>query len=520
MSNLMQHIDKNDPEFREVMRNCAYDTKLYAKKFIGDQVESDFSILHDKMFDVLDDPDADKVLIVAPRGIGKTTFARIKAMQAITYRRYNFIVYVSSSGDIAMEHTEHIKKTLQTNKYITSIFGPPSIAESNYKESFSKKHWVAYGNVCVMPRGIGQQVRGLNWFSYRPDLVIIDDLENSELVNSDEQRQKLQKWFNTDLLKTKVTFGDKKTKFIYIDTIKHEDSLIYQLMESGNWKTVDTENGVLALCDENFKSYDPNHTTDEELKEIYESHVKAGNADYFYSEYMNIPISLKDAVFKKESFRYFDECGPYLEITDNETNRTKQIIVRNLITVILVDPAKTANMFSADSAIVTVSIDRDSHKIFVRDVYAGKIKPDEMYDKMFDAVLMYNAKFLAVEVTGINEFISQPIKNNMKMRGIYPIFIELKATKNKELRISSALSVPYKQGQIYHNKSNCTALENQLIMHPKSKRKDIIDALANIVQVIEDQEIYYLSSDDDYGKSHDPYVDDNPIINMEELLTI
>jgi len=515
----MQQIDKNDPEFTKMMRDCAYNTKMYAKKFIGDQVESDFSTLHDKMFDVLDDPDANKLLIVAPRGIGKTTFARIKAMQAITYRRYNFILYISSSGDIAMEHTEHIKKTLQTNKYITSIFGPPSISEHGYKETFSKKHWVAYGNICVMPRGVGQQVRGLNWFSYRPDLVIIDDLENSELVNSDEQRMKLQKWFNTDLLKTESRYGNRRTKFVYIDTIKHEDSLIYQLMESGEWKMVDTENNVLAICDENFKSFDPNYITDKELKETYDVHVKAGNADHFYSEYMNIPISLKDAVFKKESFRYFNECGSYLEITDDKTNRTKQIIVRNLMTVVLVDPAKTANMFSADSAIVTVSIDRESHKIFVRDIYAGKIKPDELYDKMFDAVLMYNAKFLAVEVTGINEFISQPIKNNMTMRNIYPIFIELKATKNKELRISSALSVPYKQGQIYHNKSNCISLENQLIMHPKSKRKDIIDALANIVQVIEDQNIYFLS-DDESDFSHDPYIDTDIQINQEEYLLI
>lgn len=504
-------FDKNDPEFQDLLIKCMSNTKLFAKTFFPEEVSSDFSILHDKIFNVIDHPIALKKAIPAPRGLGKTTIAKIRAVKAIVFREVSFIVYLSNSATSAIESTEHIKRMLQDNELIETIFGPVTFSNKGFKESFSKDSWVAYGDVYVLPRGSGQQVRGKNWMGHRPGLFIIDDLESTELVRSEDQREKLALWFFSDLMKSEAKYGERSginkgrnAEFIYIDTIKHQDALLQLLVDSPDWLKPDTPTGVLSICDEHFNSYDPNYMTTEELKKEYEEHRAKGKADLFFMEYMNIPISLKDAIFKESTFKYFEEHGSYLTIRSDLNGEIEKIPVRELVTVTICDPARTVKMQSAQSAVVTVSVHRQSHRIFVRGIFSQMVRPNELYEEMFYQVLLFNARFLAIEVTGLHEFIVQPIKNEMKVRGLYPTFLELNAKGDKDTRIST-LAPHYNQGYIYHNKSNCDVLENQLIWHPKSKLKDVIDALSYINKIIDEQYLYFDPDDDEdgYDEFHD-----------------
>jgi hypothetical protein len=256
----------------------------------------------------------------------------------------------------------------------------------------------------------------------------------------------------------------------------------------------------------------------EEIKEEYLEHVEKGKQDLFYMEFMNIPISLKDAVFKPESFKYYEEAGDHLLVQNHpmvvqrlnkmghSLSEIENIPIRELITLVIVDPARTINLSSAESAVVVVSIHRKSRKIFVRDPWGRKVKPDELYEHMFTQCFMYNARYLAVEVTGLHEFISQPIKNEIRIRNISSEYVELNARGDKDLRISNALSNYYSQGQIYHNASNSIALENQLKWHPKSKRKDLIDALSYITKLINEFFLFFDSEEDEYDEGNE-YMD-------------
>jgi len=506
---MIENFDKYDPEVEKLLLRCKASTKVFAKTFFPDEVSSDFSSLHDKIFTVMDDPKVLKKSIAAPRGLGKTTLAKIKAVKAIVFRETKFIVYLSNSATSAIESTEHIKRMLQENEYLQTMFGKVNFSHKGFKDGFSKDSWVAYGDVYILPRGAGQQVRGKNWMGHRPGLFVIDDLESSEFVRSDDQREKLSTWFFSDLMKSESKFG-KQAEFLYIDTVKHEDSLLQNLIDSSDWLKVDTPTKVLSICDDNFNTYDDNYMTTEEIKIEYEQHKEKGKTDLFYMEYMNIPISLKDAIFKEEYFRYYEERGSNLLVEASQlgvhsvNNLTKNktigelIPVRELTTVVICDPARTVKLQSAESAVITMSVHRNSHKIFVRDVFGEKVRPDELYEELFRQVLLYNARFLAVEVTGLHEFVSQPIKNQMMIRGIYPTYLELNAKGDKDTRIST-LSPSYRMGYVYHNKGNCHALENQLIWHPKSKRKDIIDAESYITKIIDEQYLYFDPDDDDDG---------------------
>lgn len=509
---MFNNFDKNDPELKQLLLDCMQSTKVFAKTFFPEEVSSDFSILHDLMFQVIDHSIEKKKALAAPRGLGKTTIAKIRAVKAIVFREVAFIVYLSNSEGSAVAATEHIKRMLQSNEALTTIFGKPTFSQKGFKDSFSKQSWVAYGDVFVLPRGSGQQVRGQNWMGNRPGLIIIDDLESTELIRSDDQREKLSNWFFSDLMKSESKFGTR-AEFVYIDTIKHEDALLQNLIDSPDWLKVNTPDKVLAICDQDFNTYDPNYMTTEEIKEEYRNHQ--GKTDLFYMEYMNIPISLKDAVFKEEYFKYYEESYGFLIVYNHPkfvqqqnkmgftVKEIEKIPVKELISITLCDPARTINLLSAESSVVTVSIHRKSRKILVREGWGKRVRPTELYDEMFRQVLLYGSRYLGVEVTGLHEFISQPIKQEIKTRQIYPQYIELHAKGEKDMRISRSLETYYKNGQIYHNPQTCTALENQLKWHPKSKRKDLIDALAYITKVIDDEYLFFESEEDDYYDEYD-----------------
>jgi len=201
----------------------------------------------------------------------------------------------------------------------------------------------------------------LNWADHRPELLIIDDLEDKDEIRNDEIRKKQRDWFFSDVLKTEDKYG-KPSTFIYIDTIKHEDSMLELLMESPEWSTI-----RLSICDADYNTYDPNYMTTEEVKAEVEEHRSKSLMDLFYMERMNIPISIEDAVFKEEYFKYYEDHGDELvihSVTESGNPREEKIPTSRLLHVTIVDPAKTVQLHSAESAVVTLGVDRESHKIF------------------------------------------------------------------------------------------------------------------------------------------------------------
>ena len=67
---------------------------------------------------------------------------------------------------------------------------------------------------------------------------------------------------------------------------------------------------------------------------------------------------------------------------------------------------------------------------------SGKFYPNELMDHMFEMTRFHNARILGVEVTSLHEWISQPIENEMRVRGVFAQYQELKAIGKKEERVA------------------------------------------------------------------------------------
>jgi hypothetical protein len=286
----------------------------------------------------------------------------------------------------------------------------------------------------------------------------------------------------------------KKWKIVYIDTLKHEDSVLQKLLESPEWDSI-----RLEACDDDFKSTAPNFMSDEDIMKEWNQHVDAGQTDVFFRELRNLPISTKDSSFQQSYFHYYnlppDRKGSDtdLKLYDSDIQQNQ-----NIETVILLDPAKTVKIHSAESAILGIGIDLSSAKIFIRDAISEKMYPDEIYEAMFGMAQMLGAKVIGVEETSLNEFIKQPIKNIMFQRGTFYELVWLKARggMKKELRIKELVPY-YRGGYIYHNAACATIkrLEQQLLMFPRSRLWDLMDCEAYIIEMLELGERYFSPKD-------------------------
>ena len=456
-----------DENIKDIMAQCYASTRTSCKILFPERFWLDFSGLHNEIFKVLDDDSIQQAVIAAPRGTGKTTIDTIAyPAKKILFQDKKFIVPISATATKAVMDGENLKRELIQNRVIKELFGPMK------SDSFSKEQWITQNGIMVMPRGAGQQVRGILYDRYRPDLIIADDLEDPEAVKNEDLRAALREWWFSDVCNS-INRSQKDWKIVIVGTVLHEDSLLIHLLNDPDWYGV-----RLELCGADLKSNWPDFMSDDEVRKLYESHTRRGQLDLFSREYQNLPVSAEDATFKQEYFKY------YLETDSDFLERLR---LGKIETILIVDPAKTTKMHSAESAIVVVGLDTENQRVYVRDVVSGKFHPDELYDHIFKLSTRFKVRVFGVEVTGLNEFITQPIRNEMMKRGLgYPNeMVELKARGREKSDRVRALVSYYRQGHMFHNESACRGLEAQLMSFPRSALWDQMDALAYFIEMAE-----------------------------------
>lgn len=466
---------RHDPVVQDFIVRSLDDTEYFMRTLEPERYNVPFEPLHKDIFKVVDGPGRHKC-IISTRGIAKTSICAEYTKKKALLREKKFILYVSKSATMAEMQTENIKRDLLANRLVRKLFGniKESVSEDvlgleGMEESFSKKCWTLFGEVLIMPRGIGQQVRGLLWNGNRPDLIVIDDLEDKENIGNEEVRKKWKNWFMTDLywVGSRVK---KDTEYLYIDTLKHADCIPAYLKDNPMWNTV-----YIPVCDDDLKSRAPSFLSDEELEAEKQNALVMGELDGFYMEVLCKSGSPDNKGFRREYFQYYDQSAMAPKLASLEK-------------VILVDPAKTTNLKSDYSAVVLAAFDRTSKVIYFMDIVAGLYHPDEMYEIIRVMAIQHSVHAIAIEVNSLNEYITNPFRQYMADKHFiqYQLF-ELKPRGTKKEERIKWLVPLYRQGKIFHNKACCSGLESQLIDHPNARRDDISDAAAYILQYMEGQ---------------------------------
>jgi hypothetical protein len=461
---------------RDMLAAILSSTEACAKALFPDRFTLPFSKNHHKVMKLLDDDSIQLLAIAADRGFGKSSLVQLAFPARKTLaRQVAFMVPISCTSTQAIMHSENFKRELECNPFINEYFPPIKT------DVFAKDMWIMNNpkagrpGTLVFPRGRGQQVRGFLHGNERPDLIIVDDLEDAESVQNQEQRAKVLEWFYADVLGC-VDRSKKNWRIVVIGTVLHEDSLLSNLITDPAWTSV-----RLELCDDDFHSNWPEKISDEGVKELVEWYRNQGLLDVFYREYRNQPIARESAPFKPENFAYYSPS----ELSDPNIQR-----------VVIMDPARTTNKTACDTAIVGVGVDLRNGIVYVIDLVADRLHPDEQARECFAMADRLNATTIGYEVDGLEQYSTWNLVNIMRTSGRNYELVPLRAKKGKNMysealgdgkdaRIAEGLVALYRQGRVKHNKNHplTAKLEAQLLQFPRSKKKDVIDALSYISQM-------------------------------------
>lgn len=467
-------------DLTEILAECYKDTKFMAELLYPEEFYGEMTSLHSEVFDFLDNCDAPRKWIQAFRGFGKTTIAKLILRKKILFRDKHFLGYLTNSSDVAQMILESVKMGLIANDWVRKIFGDVRVSEvEGVDEKWAKTSSVFNGETFALPRGVGQQVNGLIWMYYRPDLWFVDDFDDRIEVRNEEQRKKSREWFFGVLMYTFSQYSkDEENEIIFTDTIKHPDGLICHLMDDPDWEGIS-----ISICDKNYKTLAPSITTQKELDKEIESHRARRTMDVFARERMGLAQSKEYGSFKAEYFQHYSE---------NDEEFVKVVRPR-LINVLLYDPSKTKNPANAQSGFVVWGLDLEYNMFYMRLALGEHMTHTEQYDKLFELAKGFSIVALGMEVTSLNEHLTYPFKNECvrrRMPWLAACIVELTARAGKgefagyeggkEGRISSLLPF-YERGIVKHNKNACGQLEQQLL---GSKLRDVADAAAYLPQML------------------------------------
>lgn len=418
--------------------------------------------------------------VAAPRGEAKSTLvSQLFVLWCIITAQKHYILIVMDSIDQAYPMLEAIKAELAYNPRLLGDF--PEAA--GIGKVWQAGTVVTAAGIKIQVAGSGKKLRGLRHGPYRPDLTVLDDIENDELVKNPTQRDKLHEW----LKKTIMPLGGVGQKYdiVYIGTILHYDSVLNRTLNTPGWtaarfKALPQMPQNMALWDEweelfhnrgeaaavqfyriNRADMDAGAVlswTFRPLLQLMTIRARDGHAA-FDSEYQNDPVSTESSVFAHVLESCYYTALPH-----------------NLLYFGALDPSLGKAGASRDpSAILVGGYDRQNGVLYVVEAQIKKRLPDLIIEDVIRLQKQYRCVLWAVETVQFQEFLKTELTKRGAQRGVPIPARAVRPSADKLLRIESLQ--PYFANRQIRLLNTQSALIQQLRHFPAADHDDGPDAL-------------------------------------------
>ena len=208
-----------------------YFARTYFPHYFTIKGECDLHLHLNKVFEKIalkKDNKGEKHAIAAPRAHGKSTYtSQLFPLWCLVFNYKSFIVEISDAIELMEGMLEAIKAELEDNPHLKLDF--PDVV--GIGKTWRVGEFVSNNGVKIKAFGSGKRLRGVRYGVKRPDLVILDDLENDTNVRSKDQRDKLEDWVDEAVLN--LGSADGSLDVLYIGTILHNDSVLARKLKLG-----------------------------------------------------------------------------------------------------------------------------------------------------------------------------------------------------------------------------------------------------------------------------------------------
>lgn len=434
--------------------------------YLSDYVQYPIADFHREMFKISENDDIKLAAFCSFRGSGKSTLMTLSypIWSILGWPQKKFVVIISQTAEQAKLHFRNLKRELETNELLKRDLGP--FQEQDQWNSCSLV--IPRYNAKIIAVSKDQSFRGIKHGRYRPDLIIADDVENSESVKTQASRDSTFNWFTNEVL----PLGDKTTKTIIVGNLLHQDSLLKRLENAMN---DGTRSGIFRqypLLDDNDQIAWPGKYPD--MKAIEEERLKVGNIFAWYREYLLRIVDEREPVINKDWIQYYDTLpeilrnqsycfatGVDLAISEKDTADYTALVTAKVIgygkeqrIYILPNPVNERLSFSQilnkAEAICQIHEGKSANKFYVEEVMLQGFMTQQLREKGIEAI-------------------------GVPVRG-----------KDKRTRLELSAN-PIFEGKVLFPRHGCEGMLDQALNFAVAKHDDLVDALTTLLLGIIDK---------------------------------
>lgn len=401
-------------------------------------------------------------VLMLPRGFSKTTLLNGIGLYLTLFQLRKFLVYISESSTHAQMQLQNVQRELESNSTVKGIFGTLRPNQGDAAR-WTNEFFETLTGVAFAAKGRGSQVRGMNLRGVRPEVILLDDVEDRESVRTDEQREKTRQWFYRDVMPA-LPPRDPSATIVVLGTLLHSDSLLVTLSRDPQFNTV-----IFGATAKDGSPLWPEHFGSDKLAVKKRAAGLAGDLSGFYMEYFNQVRNLESAKFRQENFHY--EPAPPRD---------------ELMVALAIDPAISENADACDCVLAVAGMHIKSGKIWVLDLIGGKgMSMQEQSKHYFDLHRKWKPEKHGVESVAYQRALIHYMREQMFREKSY---FEIEPIKNagnlsKDDRINGILQGRYASGYMRHAR-RFPKLETELLDFPNGG-KDYPDALSMAIGLLD-----------------------------------
>lgn len=399
------------------------------------------------------DPSRSKVLELVFRGGAKSTLMEEALTLKACIGAFKHALIIGDTEPRAADRLTAIKHEFEANERINQVFG-----------ALAGEPW-GYTQAClstsIMMRAFGrdQKLRGIKFLKHRPDYVFFDDIEDEESTSSEDKIDRTVRW----VMSVVIPSMDRHRRLIRMAaTVIHPNAACVQFSKDESWLTHKIPVWYYNEQHE-LESAWPSRFPLEDMLTLQREYERLGKAREFSQEYLCEAESIETKPFPVTN----------IPIDTNLLHTFEP-------TIVLIDPARTAKASSSLTGYVVVSW--INQRLVIWEANGLTIRPSDIIELIFSLAGKYNPTFIGVEKDGLEEFIMQPLRQEMVRRQVPLPIVPLKAPRGKldfirslepyftTGEIVAASSVPQLQAQIRNFPAGkidtLNALAYALFMHP------------------------------------------------------
>lgn len=406
---------------------------------------------------------------VAPRGHAKSTCAAFAyPLWCVCEQKRRNIVIITHEASLATQFVRDIRSELETNEALLEAYAELGVAETARPGARRKKHsrptWstvkITTTTGCtVQAKGSGAGFRGMKVGPHRPDLIICDDIEKDDQVQSPQRRRKLEQWLRRVVMPALAPGG----QLLVLGSLIHYDSLLANLRDRQHFPgwdykvyraleaEADPDGGFhrIALWPARW----PVARLDEERQRV--------GTLAFEQEYQANPIDDSLRVFRPEWLRRY-EPG--------------ELVEQRLTTLMAVDPA-TGQDGGDFCALWIGSIDSATGIIYTRQLTLARIGIVDQVKRILAAFEQWQPIRVGIETVAYQVVLKDILEEESRRRGSYMPVVAIRTTANKRARIEGSAPF-YENGTFRLPPVLEPEAEQQFLHFPKARHDDAPDVCA------------------------------------------